>query len=131
MAKPPVLALAALPGRSRPPRRAVARITGGVDRGGCCRADLHDAPLPPWPGRSLDGSHRDWTANANGSSGTRPSTNLVTRNRQVAEAALGRGHPCSDGDLQMTHVFVDGDEITGVIDGPRRPVAMPCTTSPS
>jgi aminoglycoside phosphotransferase (APT) family kinase protein len=29
----------------------------------------------------------------------------------------GRGHRCSPtGDLQIAHVFIDGDEITGVID---------------
>ncbi|MGI8459316.1 MAG: hypothetical protein ACR2LI_14570 [Propionibacteriaceae bacterium] len=32
--KPPVLALAALPGTA-PPRRAVDRVAGGVGRGGC------------------------------------------------------------------------------------------------
>jgi aminoglycoside phosphotransferase (APT) family kinase protein len=35
------------------------------------------------------------------------------------------------GDLQITHVFVDGDEITGVIDWSGAAQAMPCTTSPS
>ena len=44
-------------------------------------------------------------------------TDLVTRNRQVAEAALRPWTPVfTHGDLQITHVFVDGDEITGVID---------------
>ena len=37
--KPPVLALAALPGHARPPRQAVDRVAGGVGRGGCRRAD--------------------------------------------------------------------------------------------
>ena len=42
---------------------------------------------------------------------------LVTRNRQVAEAALRPWTPMfTHGDLQITHVFVDGDEITGIID---------------
>jgi Phosphotransferase enzyme family len=42
---------------------------------------------------------------------------VVTRNRQVAEAALRPWTPVfTHGDLQITHVFVDGDEITGVID---------------
>ena len=42
---------------------------------------------------------------------------LVTRNRQVAEAALRPWTPVfTHGDLQITHVFVDRDEITGVID---------------
>jgi phosphotransferase family enzyme len=44
-------------------------------------------------------------------------TDLVTRNRGVAEAALRPWTPVfTHGDLQLTHVFVDGDEITGVID---------------
>ena len=44
-------------------------------------------------------------------------TDLVTRNRRVAEAALRPWTPVfTHGDLQITHVFVDGDEITGVID---------------
>ena len=38
--KPPVLALAAAPGDgTRPPRRAVYRVVGGVGRGGCRRPD--------------------------------------------------------------------------------------------
>jgi aminoglycoside phosphotransferase (APT) family kinase protein len=42
---------------------------------------------------------------------------LVTRNREVAEAALRRWKPVfMHGDLHIAHVFVDGDEITGVID---------------
>ncbi len=42
---------------------------------------------------------------------------LVTRNRRVAETALRPWTPAfAHGDLQITHVFVDGDEITGVID---------------
>ena len=44
-------------------------------------------------------------------------TDLVTRNRQVAEAALRPWTPVfAHGDLQITHVFVDGDVITGVLD---------------
>ena len=41
----------------------------------------------------------------------------VTRNRQVADAALRPWTPAfTHGDLQVAHVFVDGDEVTGVID---------------
>ncbi len=44
-------------------------------------------------------------------------TDLITRNRQVADAALRKWTPVfTHGDLQITHVFVDGDEVTGVID---------------
>ncbi|WP_372455617.1 phosphotransferase [Sphaerisporangium fuscum] len=53
---------------------------------------------------------------------------LVTRNRQVAEAALRPWSPAfTHGDLQIAHVFVDGDKITGIIDWSE---VMPCSTSP-
>lgn len=43
---------------------------------------------------------------------------LVTRNRQVAEAALRPWTPAfTHGDLQIAHIFVDdNDEVTGIID---------------
>jgi aminoglycoside phosphotransferase (APT) family kinase protein len=42
---------------------------------------------------------------------------LVSRNRQVAEAVLRPWTPVfMHGDLQVSHVFVDGDRITGVLD---------------
>ncbi|WP_375432748.1 phosphotransferase [uncultured Friedmanniella sp.] len=42
---------------------------------------------------------------------------LVTRNRRIAEAALRPWTPVFvHGDLHVSHVFVDGDEITSVID---------------
>ena len=42
---------------------------------------------------------------------------MVTRNRQIAEAALRPWSPAFiHGDLQVDHVFVDGDEVTGVVD---------------
>ena len=42
---------------------------------------------------------------------------LVTRNRRIAEAALRPWEPVfTHGDLQVAHVFTDGDQITGVID---------------
>jgi len=79
---------------------------------------LHDAPLPPWTDQSLDeiasdlDSECEWLV----TNGVLP-TDLVTRNRRVAEAALRPWTPVfTHGDLQITHVFVDGDEITGVID---------------
>ena len=74
--------------------------------------------LPPWPGRSLDAiaSHLDGECEWLIANGVLP-TELVTRNRQVAEAALRPWTPVfTHGDLQVAHVFVDVDEITGVID---------------
>jgi aminoglycoside phosphotransferase (APT) family kinase protein len=42
---------------------------------------------------------------------------LVARNRRVAEAALRPWTPVfMHGDLQVAHVFVDGDVVTGVLD---------------
>ena len=42
---------------------------------------------------------------------------MVTRNRRIAEAALRPWTPVfTHGDLQIAHVFVDGDEVTGIID---------------
>src|ERR1700722_15987174 len=79
---------------------------------------LHDAPLPPWPGQSLDeiASELDGECEWLVTNDVFPA-DLVTRNRQVAEAALRPWTPVfTHGDLQVTHVFVDGDEITGVID---------------
>ncbi|MGP9680853.1 phosphotransferase [Brachybacterium sp. AOP3-A1-3] len=42
---------------------------------------------------------------------------VIHRNREIAEAALRPWSPSFiHGDLQLTHVFVDGDEVTGIID---------------
>jgi aminoglycoside phosphotransferase (APT) family kinase protein len=42
---------------------------------------------------------------------------VVPRNRRAAEAALRPWTPVFiHGDLQVAHVFVDGDEVTGVVD---------------
>ncbi len=50
------------------------------------------------------------------SSGVLPA-DLVTSNRKVAEAVFRPWEPVFiHGDLQVTHVLVDGDRITGVLD---------------
>ena len=42
---------------------------------------------------------------------------LVMRNRDIAQAVLRPSAPVFiHGDLQLEHVFVDGDEVTGVLD---------------
>ena len=62
------------------------------------------AGLPFWGGYPMSARHPRHEA-------------LVRRNRRIAEAALRPWTPVfTHGDLQITHVFVDGDEITGVID---------------
>ncbi|WP_338686749.1 aminoglycoside phosphotransferase family protein [Streptomyces acidiscabies] len=120
--KPSVLALAALPGAT------LGRL-GGPSTGspaawaaaGAAIRQLHDAPLPPRTGQAgrsipaltaeLDGECERLVAD-----GVLPA-DLVARNRQVAEAAL---RPWTEafthGDLQIAHVFLDGDEVTGIID---------------
>lgn len=117
--EPPVLALAALPGtalgrlgRPSPSSPAAWAAAGAAVR------KLHDAPLPPWPGRSLEGKAASldrecaWLL----ANDVLPA-DLVTRNREVAEAALRPWTPVfMHGDLQLAHVFVDSDEVTGVID---------------
>jgi aminoglycoside phosphotransferase (APT) family kinase protein len=117
--KPPVLALAALPGTAlgRLGEPSTASAAAWAAAGAAARI-LHDAPLPPWPGRSLGelASELDGECEWLVTSGVLPAE-LVTRNRQVAEAALRPWTPVFiHGDLQITHVFVDGDEITGVVD---------------
>jgi aminoglycoside phosphotransferase len=117
--KPPVLALAAVGGTAlgRLGELSTASPAAWAAAGAAARV-LHDAPLPPWPGPSLDeiASHLDGECEWLAAFGVLP-TDLVTRNRRVAEAALRPWtHVFVHGDLQVTYVFVDGDKITGVID---------------
>jgi aminoglycoside phosphotransferase len=117
--KPPVLALAALPGTAlgRLGEPSTAPSAAWAAAGAAARM-LHDAPLPPRAGRSPGeiASHLDGECEWLVTNGVLP-TDLVTRNRRVAEAALRPWTPVfTHGDLQVAHVFVDGDEITGVVD---------------
>ncbi|MFE6826431.1 phosphotransferase family protein [Streptomyces sp. NPDC057690] len=120
--KPPVLAIAAVPGTvlGRLGEPSTASSAAWAAAGAAVR-QLHEAPLPPWPGRrrrgpdelaaELDGECESLVTN-----GVLPA-DLVTRNREVAEAALRPWTPVfTHGDLQIDHVFVDGDEVTGIID---------------
>ncbi|GHJ10422.1 aminoglycoside phosphotransferase [Micromonospora humidisoli] len=117
--RPPVLALAALPGRplGQLGEPSTASPAAWAAAGAAVRR-LHDAPLPPWPGRHLD----DLAARLDGecrwlvTNGVLPA-DLVARNRRVAEAALRPWTPVfMHGDLQTAHVFVEHDEVTGVLD---------------
>jgi aminoglycoside phosphotransferase (APT) family kinase protein len=117
--EPPVLALAALPGTAlgRLGEPSTASSAAWAAAGAAVRM-LHDAPLPPWPARSLDEKAASLDAECTWllANDVLP-TRLVTRNRQVAEAAQRPWTPVfMHGDLQIAHVFVDGDEITGVLD---------------
>jgi aminoglycoside phosphotransferase (APT) family kinase protein len=117
--QPPVLALAALPGTAlghlgdpSPASSAAWAAAGAAVR------TLHDAPLPPRPGRSRDelasrlGGECEWLV-----VNDVLSAEVVARNRRLAETALRPWTPVFiHGDLQVDHVFVAGDEVTGIVD---------------
>ncbi|MEV5612463.1 phosphotransferase [Streptomyces sp. NPDC052225] len=121
--RPPALALAALPGaplgRFGEPSTASPRAWAAA---GAAIRTLHEAPVPARRGQAgrepaalaaeLDDECARLVA-----SGVLPAS-LVARNRRVAEAALRPWTPAfTHGDLQIAHVFLDGDdEVTGVID---------------
>ncbi|GHH85089.1 aminoglycoside phosphotransferase [Streptomyces sulfonofaciens] len=120
--KPPVLAIAAVPGAAlgRLGEPSAASPAAWAAAGAAVR-QLHEAPLPPWVGRRRQGPD-ELVAELDGecellvTNGLLPA-DLVTRNLQVAEAALRPWKPVfTHGDLQVEHVFVDGDEVTGIID---------------
>jgi aminoglycoside phosphotransferase (APT) family kinase protein len=117
--RPPVLALAAVPGRAlgRLQEPSSASPAAWAAAGAAIRT-LHDAPLPPRPGRSLDelasrlADECDWLV----AHDVVP-RDVVTRNRRLAETVLRAWTPVFvHGDLQIAHVFVDGDVVTGIID---------------
>ncbi|WP_203819156.1 phosphotransferase [Paractinoplanes ferrugineus] len=117
--KPNVLAIAAVPGTAlgRLGEPSPASPAAWAAAGAALRK-LHDAPLPPWPGRSLDevAAELEVECELLVSSAILPA-DLVARNRRVAEAAFRPFTPVFvHGDMQITHVFVEGDEVTGVID---------------
>jgi aminoglycoside phosphotransferase (APT) family kinase protein len=117
--KPPALALAALPGTAlgRLGEPSTASPAAWAAAGAAART-LHDAPLPPWPGWSPGelASHLDGECEWLVANDVLP-TDVVTRNRQLAETALRPWTPVFiHGDLQVDHVFVAGDEVTGVVD---------------
>ena len=127
---PPVLALAAVPGTAlgRLQEPSPASSAAWAAAGAAVRT-LHDAPPPPWPSsqcqqlpaRSSTGAVEfppgldaecEWLV-----ANEVVSADVVLRNRQIAEAALRPWTPVFiHGDLQIVHVFVDGDEVTGVVD---------------
>ncbi|MEV7598486.1 aminoglycoside phosphotransferase family protein [Kitasatospora sp. NPDC089797] len=117
--EPPVLALAALRGtalgRLGQPSTASPRAWAAA---GAVVRRLHAAPLPPWPGPSPEGlaarldDECAWLVDND----VLPAE-LVRVNRRIAESVLRPWTPVfTHGDLQASHVFVDGDEVTGVID---------------
>jgi hypothetical protein len=118
--KPSVIALGALPGKAlgrlgepSPASHAAWAAAGAAVR------KLHDAPLPARRGRSADAAVRaemESECELLVANGVLP-TGLVARNREVAEAAFRPFEPVfAHGDLQITHIFTDGDRLTGVLD---------------
>lgn len=117
--EPPVLAIAAVPGtalgvlgKPSPASPAAWAAAGAAVR------KLHEAPLPPWPGRHLDDivAELDRECTWLLDNAVLPAE-VIRHNRDIAEAALRPWVPAFiHGDLQITHVFVDGDEVTGIID---------------
>ncbi|WP_018352324.1 phosphotransferase family protein [Longispora albida] len=117
--KPPALALAPLSGTAlgRLGEPSTASPAAWAAAGAALRK-LHDAPLPPWPGKTreeitarLDTECAWLIENA-----VLPA-DLVTRNREIADAALRPWIPVfTHGDLQISHVFTEGDEVTGILD---------------
>ncbi|MEU2945100.1 phosphotransferase [Nocardiopsis alba] len=120
--EPPALAIAALPGTT------LGRLSGPSTgspaawaAAGATIRELHEAPLPSRQGRAGQDiaalkAELDRECELLVSGGLLPS-DLVNRNREVAEAALRPWNPAfTHGDLQITHVFLEDDEVTGVID---------------
>jgi aminoglycoside phosphotransferase (APT) family kinase protein len=117
--KPPVLALAAVPGMAlgHLGEPSTASSAAWAAAGAAVRR-LHDAPLPSWPGRNLDelaarlAGECEWLVETEV-----VSADVVIRHRRLAETALRPWTPVFiHGDLQVDHVFITGDEVTGVID---------------
>jgi aminoglycoside phosphotransferase len=117
--RPPVLALAALQGRPlgclEEPSNASPEAWAAA---GAAARRLHSAPLPPWPGHSVDelASRLDTECEWPIANKVLP-PEVVRHNRQRAEAVLRPWTPAFiHGDFQIVHVFVDGDQVTGILD---------------
>ena len=117
--KPPVLALAAVPGRAlgRLQEPSSASPAARAAAGAAVRT-LHNAPLPPWPGKSVDDLATrlevecEWLV----ANEVLPA-DVIARNRRLAETVLRPWTPVFiHGDLQITHVFVERDQVTGILD---------------
>ncbi|MFD7153963.1 phosphotransferase family protein [Kribbella sp. NPDC059898] len=120
--EPPVLALSAVPGTvlGRVGQPSTASPEAWAAAGAALR-ELHNAPAPPWPGRAgrpLDELTADLDRECERliADDVLPA-DLVTRNRDLAEAALRPWNPAfTHGDLHIAHVFTAGTALTGIID---------------
>ena len=118
--KPPVLALAALPVDDPWPFPLPSTASAAAWAAAGAAAWLpDDAPLPPWPGKSLDqiAARLDREVRVARSPIAVLPTDLVTRNRRVAAGcppAVDPGvHPRRPASPRRVHLA--GDDITGVI----------------
>jgi aminoglycoside phosphotransferase (APT) family kinase protein len=117
--KPPVLALAAVRGTKlghlgEPSTASAAAWTAA----GAAVRTLHQTPAPPWSSRNLEdlaprlAGECEWLV----ANDVLPA-DVVIRNRRLAETALRPYPPVFiHGDLQVDHVFVTSDDVTGIID---------------
>jgi len=117
--EPPVLALGALRGGplGRLGEPSTASPAAWAAAGEAIRA-LHEAPLPPWSGPTVDqlAARLDHGCSWLSANDVLPAE-MIGRNRQRAEQVLRAWTPVFiHGDLHIEHVFVDGDEVTGIID---------------
>jgi aminoglycoside phosphotransferase len=117
--QPPVLALAALPGTALGHLGVPSTASSDVwIAAGAMVRRLHDAPLPSWPGPGLDvlasrlANECEWLL----AHDVLPA-DVIRRNQRLAENALRPWTPVFiHGDLQVDHVFVVDDEVSGVLD---------------
>lgn len=116
--EPPVLAVKAVRGT------ALGTLAGPdsapqdwIAAGTAIRA-LHDAPLPPWPGRSAEILRQELDAECAWLlEHTALAHRVITLNRENARSVLRPWTPSFiHGDLQVEHVFVADGAVTGIID---------------
>ena len=117
--EPPVLALAALPGQTLGELGKASTATSKAWAAvGAVVRTLHESLLPARTGPTIDHletrlhNECDWLA----ANDVLP-IEVVERNRRVAEGVLSPFTPTLiHGDLHLKHVFVEGDEVSGIID---------------
>jgi aminoglycoside phosphotransferase (APT) family kinase protein len=116
---PPALALRTLRGvelgrlgEPSPASSSAWRATGALVR------RLHDTAPPDWPARRPQGTDAELDAECRWLvEHAVLSERVVVRAREIARAVDRAWTPVfAHGDLQIRHVFVDGDDVTGVLD---------------
>ena len=132
--KPPVLALAALAGTALGHLgEPSAASSAAWSAAGAAVRTLHDAPLPRWPGRSVD----DFAGQLDGAcewliANDVLAADVVTRNRRLAESALAAVdtgvHPRRPAGRPRLRRRRRGHRRRST--GPRRPRATRSSTSP-